>query len=155
MLALVFLSISGCAQESAEQQLAALNKQYQTVADRYTAAFKAARTKDEEEEAYRTLSPNRDFFTERYVQIAERFPNSNAARSALTWLAVKGTSKASDDAVDKLFRHHSASPEMAKVAVAIRHDEDDPNTEQRLLTLIAKSPHKQVRGTARYGLANV
>lgn len=155
MHAIVFLSISGCAQESAEQQLAALNKQYQAVADRYSAAFKAARTKDEEEEAYRTLSPNRDFFTKRYVQIAEQFPNSNAAESALAWLAVKGASKASADAVDKLFRRHSVGPEMAKVAVAIRHDEDNPKTEQRLLDLITRSPHEQVRGAARYGLANV
>lgn len=153
LLTIVFLSINGCAQKSAEQQLAALDKQYKDVSDRYMAAFKASLTKDEEEEAYRTLSPNRDFFTKRYLQIAERFPNSKVAASALAWLAINGDSKASADAVNKLFRRHSVSAEMAKVVLTIRHDEVDPTTEQRLLTVITKSPHKQVRGAARYGLA--
>lgn len=149
----LLLFLTGCSAGTPDEQLAALDAEYEKVLQRYTEAYESAATEEDAEQVFRELYPNRDYFTERYQRLAGKFPNTETEARAFQWIARRGPGKQRAEAVDILFERHSDHPGMNVVASRLRFETRDLRTEERLRQLAKQSPHRKVRAVAIYSLA--
>jgi hypothetical protein len=139
--------------------LAAPADDYQTLLREYQAAqrefnqlYRAARTAEERLDAQvkNPLNP----FIDRFLALAKAHPQDGAALDALSWIAVNGEAGPGfNEAFAILATQHADSPRLTPQileAMAEYTQEGD----KHLRTIIAKSPHREVQGYARYYLAH-
>jgi hypothetical protein len=143
----------GCSRGTPEEQLAAVDEQYQGVMDRYQEAYDSAETEEAANRVFQDLFPNRDYFTAKYQRVADNNVDHDVEARALQWIARRGSIEPQAEAIDDLFERHANHPGMDVVARMLRFEDHDPQAEDRLKRLIVSSPHRNVKAAAIYSLA--
>jgi thiol-disulfide isomerase/thioredoxin len=134
------------------EQLTALLKEYQDSLDAFEKAFREIKGRAERNEFFLKNYPSPERCYPRLLALAENHPKDGAAVDALVWVVSHASNEPKDEAGRRmawvmLRRDHLASDKLPRVFE--QADEDF------LRAVLAKSPHRQVRGLACYSLAEL
>jgi peroxiredoxin len=136
------------------EQYQALVAEFDAAAAKYDAAVRAATT-DAEREAAGGLRHGPEEFTHRFLAVARRHPADPAAVDALVWIAAHDPAgPEGHEAMAVLARDHAGDDRLAPACDAVRRLPDEA-AEAFLRAVAEKSPHRDVRARALYGLAVV
>ena len=136
---------------SPAEQFQALLKEFQTAQQEFTRLHRAART-DEERLGAQEKNPLNPFIA-RFLALAKQHPQDAAAFDALVWIAANGESGAAfQETFGILANQHAENPRLVQVVESMADFSSDG--EKQLRQIIAKSPHREVQGLARYFLAH-
>lgn len=144
--------LAGRAAAAPADDYQALLRDYQAAQREFSQLYRAARTDDERLAAQERnpLNP----FIERFLALAKAHPQDAAALDALIWIAVNGESGPGfNEAFAILAGRHADSPRLSPQvleAMAEYAQEGDKHLRQ----VIARSPHREVQGYARFHLAH-
>lgn len=150
-LSLALAAPGRAAAASPPEQLQTLLREFQIAQQEFTRLHRAART-DEERLGAQEKNPLNPFIA-RFLAVAKQHPQDAAAFDALVWIAANGESGAAfQEAFGILANQHVENPRLVQVVEAMADFSSDG--EKQLRQIIAKSPHRDVQGLARYFLAH-
>jgi hypothetical protein len=133
-------------------ELQSLKQQFQEAQQAFRTAYSKATNDEERERLIDELYPDPEEFSQKFQQLADRFPGTPVAAEALLWIVSHASS---EQAITQLFRDHLDSPQMATVAFILSFRGPGADAEGRLKTLVESSPHGQVRGAALLALGRL
>jgi hypothetical protein len=113
----------------------------------------AAATTEREKELAKAQEPKLDNYTRPLLALAEQHPHDKFAVDALIWVVQRAApGPDAERALDALYRDHLDSQEMGRVATLLVYSGCE-RIEERLRSLLSKSPHHDVQGLACISLA--
>ncbi len=132
------------------EQLKALVQDYQGLLDAFEKAFQEIKGDAQRDAFFAKNYPPSERFYPRFMALAQRHAKDPAAVDALIWVVTHSSPEPKDEtaqrkALDILRRDHMASNKLPLV-----FDRADENF---LREVLEKSPHRQIRGSACYTLA--
>jgi hypothetical protein len=118
----------------------------------FMTAYRAAKT-DEERQVVFEKYPRAEKYAPRFLAIAEKERGDPAAFDCLIWVARHcRTGQDLEKAIQVLLEDHIRSEKIEQVCLALYFSRNS-STEERLRTILEKSPHPQVQGQATLRLA--
>ena len=135
------------AEEAVQEILDEFDDAMQAFGEAYTAAEgdPAAQQK-----LFETTYPDANDYAPRLMEVAETYPSSAAAVTALVWVAGRSSGEEKTFAIEWLVADHFESERMAEIVFSLPSDDKGRETLNRLLE---ESPHAKVQGAACYALA--
>jgi hypothetical protein len=167
-LALVVWASALPALDNPAEDYKALAKEYQDARDAFRKAYDEAKTDEEQQKAFEKLYPDAEKYAERFLALAEKNPKDAVAIDALVWVVqyarplwptniMEDKEQLAKQPFERakaiLVRDHLASDKLGVLALRIGGLRHDRESEKLLRLLLEKSPHREVQGTACYGLA--
>ena len=139
------------------EQYKALLREYQNELKAYSKAVQAAKTPEDQQKAFTDHYPKPEKYSPRFVALAEKNPKDPVALDALIWVLSNrfgpGNGKdGSAKAIAILERDHADSPKLASICQTMAYSIDKGSI-SFLRTLLAKSPHGEVKAEACLALA--
>lgn len=129
-----------------------LVKEFNAKRSQAAKAYAAASTEPEKELA-KAREPKLDEYTRRILALAVQSPHEPFAVEALIWVVQRAApGPDAERALDLLNRDHVDSKEMGRVATLLVYSGCE-HVEERLRSLLSKSPHHDVQGLACISLA--
>jgi hypothetical protein len=136
-----------------EEQVKALEQEFDTAQREVAAKLKELATDDERKQYYTEHRPDPKQFAARFLAIADANPKTEGAARALAWIVTRAQDETlTRPAFERLAADHSASPFLAKACgrlESVRGAWVDEELEQ----LAGASPSADVRGQALLTLA--
>ena len=118
----------------------------------YITAFRAARTAAEQNRVRQQLYPRPDKLAGRFLALAKEHADDPVAVPSLLWVVSNvRVGRAGSDAVDLLLENHIEDKSMETVCVRLARN-TAPHARRLLDQAFEKSPHREVKGQACYGL---
>lgn len=137
----------------AEEQVKALEKEYEAAQKAVQAKLKELATNEERSKYRKEHDPDVDEFAERFLALADKHPKSEACARALAWVS---TRVEDEDlvrrTVERLASDHASSPYTAKVFGRLEVTEG-AWVDELLDGLVDSSKSAEVRGGAMLSLA--
>jgi thiol-disulfide isomerase/thioredoxin len=136
---------------TSQEQFRALERGYDAAFEAFRKANREAKT---EEEIARIPALNPRSFAGGFMALARKYPGTEVAEDALVWVAshVKFGPE-TEEAKRLLVRDHVRSAKLAPVFEFQRLTCGSQATERLLREAMARNPHREVQGLARYWLA--
>src|SRR5262249_28449470 len=138
-----------------QESIKAIDESLQAAVNRYY----AAKTEAEEKAASEELQALRTTLVDRALKLAQNHRGSPEAVDALTWVIRKGRAGSEPrlKAIDTLRREYLASDRLGEACrgAANTIGNESLEAERLLREAIEKSPHRNVRGWATFGLAEM
>jgi peroxiredoxin len=157
-LAACFLLALSCAVAS---QDSAPDKNKKSVADQLEAIRKEQKAQQaalskQLEKIQAELDQLESRTVERFVELVKKHPKDKGIYPALEYLIFKETPHAGL-ALGLVQAHHLSSPQLGRLCLFLVDGEEinQPRTEKLLRAAVAKSPHADVQGLARFALARL
>lgn len=136
------------------EKISELVSNYDDDRSAFMKAYRKASTQDEKSRIRRELNPDSEKVASDLLVIVEQNPDDPATFEALNWVATNvRQGEKHDSAIEQLFDKYIEREELKDLCSAIAGGMPTQQTEQRLKTLIEKSPHDDVKGMATYTLA--
>jgi hypothetical protein len=141
------------APKSPAEQYQALVKEFQGAQQEFFKEYQAAKTQEERQKLYQEKYPRPDKFADRFLKLAEDHPKDPAAVDALVWVCTNAPGgTAGQNALETLLKDHLQSDKLAAVCPRLIYA---PDGEKTLRTLLEKSPHRDVQGSACFSLGQL
>jgi len=138
------------------QRLAALKKEYTEAQRAFDEKYSAAKTDEERQKIFSSDYPSPEAYAERFSALAKELRGDAVALAAWTWVVQHVQSREQlEPCFAALAADHVASPKLAEVVQAISPYNPTLAAEEFLRTVVAKSPHWDVKGQATFKLAKV
>lgn len=138
----------------AAKELASLNQEFQQAMAAFMAEYTKAKPKDRGELIKNKL-PQPAEYADRFMALAEKYPDDPAAFDALVWIVSRAPdSELAATAIDRLLEKHLNDDKMAEVAMELSFGMPGPRNEQALRLLIEQSDNERVKGAATLSLAS-
>ena len=135
------------------EKIKALEARIAAAREEYGRRYQAAETAEEKRRAYDEAYPKPVDYADAFLAIANAHAGTEAARDALIW-TVKNVREREPQtrALDLLVRDFVADKAVGGICRGLRYAMH-AGAGQALKTIVAKSPHDEVKGQARYALA--
>jgi len=138
---------------SPDEMYSSIESDFNTAISKLRTAYEEAKP-SERRKVLAEMRPDSNAFGERFMELAEKHPEGEAAAKSLAWVATNvRTRKLPPKAIDLLFENHADSEAIAAVCSSLSRPGSSENAE-RLAMLAEKSPHDVVKGAATLALAN-
>lgn len=150
----VVLAAAPCSEPESDkapaEQLKALVKEYQGLLDAFEMAFLEVKGDAQRDAFFEKKYPQPERFYPRFMALVEKHSKDAAAVDALIWVVTHSSNEPKDEAaqrkaLDILRRDHLASDKLPLVF--------ERADEKFLRAVLERSPHRQVRASACYALA--
>lgn len=110
---------------------------------------------EEEREELFENPPSAEAYSEEILKLAKENPKTEIAESAYTWMVSNiRDEEIVAEAFDQLFANFIDSEKLSSVCMELVYSAPSKKVEERLDTLIEKSPHDSVKATASYAKAS-
>ena len=158
-LILTFPTVAGAAEKPATApspaaQYQALTQEHQKAQEDFFKVYQAAKT-DEEHRKIAATYPQPQKYAGRFLELAQKNPTDPAAVDALVWLVTSVRFGAEvEKAMDILMKDHLESEKLGLLCQSLAYSQT-PETEKQLRDIIAKNPHHDVQGQAKFSLAMI
>jgi tetratricopeptide (TPR) repeat protein len=129
------------------EQFNSLTQEYQTAQREFSKIYQEAKTDAEREKAMEKY-PQPATYTDRFLALAEKHPQSPVAIDALIWVVQNGRfGSSADKALETLIKDHIQSDKLVPVCQVLAHS--DPSKASSVLRKILEAnPSREVRGQA-------
>jgi len=98
--------------------------------------------------------PNSDAYVEKFMKIADDHPDDPAAVESLLWVgASRVDEESSKKAIDTLLEKYSDDEKLGRLAFVLMYGEPSDEVEQKMKSMIEKSPHDAVKAKMTFALA--
>jgi AhpC/TSA family protein len=135
-------------------QYDALVNEYQKAQQDFFKVYNAAKT-DEEREKLSGKYPQPQAYSPRFLDLARKNPKDPVAFNALVWVVTNDRyGQQVNDTLEVLLRDHIENEKLGQVAQSMVYS-NAREPAKTLESIIEKSPHREVKGTATYSLGLV
>ncbi len=142
------------ASKTPADQFAAAKAKFNDDRAAFMKLYQAAPAEDRAE-LVKTKLPQPDDYAEVFLEIANEYPDDDAAADSLVWVAenLRGGDD-HDKAIKTLLEKYSDRESLKDLCTSLARGIPSQNTEDNLSNLIEKSPHDSVKAAATFALAN-
>ena len=96
-----------------------------------------------------------DQYAEKFFALASAYPEDRTAFASLNWVVIFASDPdLQGEAIDRILAEHGDSIGLARVAMQMGQKPLSDKSDAQLTTIIEKSPHASVRGSAAMALAS-
>ncbi len=142
---------------TAAEKVAALEKAYRQAQQDFRKAYQAAKTQEEKDKLFKEKRPQFDEWAGRFLAVARAEPETPGGCQALIWVVFNKPGRPNDDqiaALELLQRHHLESVKLERTISSLIYT-PSLQTQTFLKAVIAKNPHKKIKGSACYTLGKL
>jgi len=138
------------------QRLTALKKEFDEAQRAFDEKYSAAKTDEERQKLFSSDYPSAEAYATRFSALAKELRGDAVALEAWFWVVQHVQAREQlEPCFTALAADHVASPRLSEVVQAISPYSPTLAAEEFLRTVVAKSPHWDVKGQATFKLAKV